>query len=316
MAAGRLGAPHQIEADGMIVRGGAIELEPEHVGRQFGDTLDGRAADRAERIGNARALRGAGEISIGARPHDRRPAHRRNADRRGVAAAEQFDLARRQRRHHAIARHQFHRIEPRPIALDAGIVLARAAVGIFEGKMRQPAARAAAQIVDGRIVPVKLGIARIGVLADVRFWRGGLRCGYGRRIVHGRFSGRHYSAFIAPPEQATRQHQLSTWGPHHHHWAVVLINRHVRSTPRCGRKADIGKPPLSAITACTHRSKQHLYSITSSAMASTPAGMARPSTLAVVRLMARSNLVGCSTGRSPGFVPRRILSTNSAARRN
>jgi hypothetical protein len=31
--------------------------------------------------------------------------------------------------------------------------------------------------------------------------------------------------------------------------------------------------------------------------------------LAVVRLMMRSNLVGCSTGMSPGFAPRRILST-------
>ena len=190
MTAGGLRAPHQIEADGVVVLGGAIELEPEHVGRELGDALDGRAADRPERIGNAGALRGAGEIFIGARPYDRRPAHRRNADRRGVAAAEQFDLAWRQRRHHAIARHQFHRIEPRPIAPDAGIVLAGAAVGIFEGKMRQPAARAAAQIVDGRIMPVKLGVARIGVLADVRLClrRGSLRRGNGRRIVHGRFS--------------------------------------------------------------------------------------------------------------------------------
>jgi hypothetical protein len=33
----------------------------------------------------------------------------------------------------------------------------------------------------------------------------------------------------------------------------------------------------------------------------------RPSALAVVRLMTRSNLVGCSTGKSAGFVPRRNL---------
>src|SRR5437016_1037929 len=32
-------------------------------------------------------------------------------------------------------------------------------------------------------------------------------------------------------------------------------------------------------------------------------------------VMTRSNLVGCSTGISPGFAPRRILSTYSAARR-
>ena len=42
----------------------------------------------------------------------------------------------------------------------------------------------------------------------------------------------------------------------------------------------------------------------------TPAGgKAVPSDFAVTRLMMRSNLVGCSTGMSDGFVPRRILST-------
>src|SRR5215831_4518950 len=59
-----------------------------------------------------------------------------------------------------------------------------------------------------------------------------------------------------------------------------------------------------------------LHSITSSARASSDGGTARPRAFAVVRLMTRSNLVGCSTGMSPGFAPRRILSTKSAARRN
>jgi DNA-binding transcriptional LysR family regulator len=35
----------------------------------------------------------------------------------------------------------------------------------------------------------------------------------------------------------------------------------------------------------------------------------RPSAFAVVRFTTRSNRVGCSTGMSPGFAPRRILST-------
>src|SRR5215510_9914704 len=39
-----------------------------------------------------------------------------------------------------------------------------------------------------------------------------------------------------------------------------------------------------------------LYSITSSARASRVGGISRPSALAVIRLTARSNLVGCSTG--------------------
>src|SRR5262245_34974143 len=58
------------------------------------------------------------------------------------------------------------------------------------------------------------------------------------------------------------------------------------------------------------------HSITSSARASRVWGMVRPRAFAVTRLMIRSNLVGCSTGRSPGFAPRKILSTYSAARRN
>src|SRR5262249_35208016 len=57
------------------------------------------------------------------------------------------------------------------------------------------------------------------------------------------------------------------------------------------------------------------HSITSSARAISVGGMARPIALAVIRLTISSNLVGCSTGISEGFVPRRILSTNSAARR-
>jgi hypothetical protein len=58
------------------------------------------------------------------------------------------------------------------------------------------------------------------------------------------------------------------------------------------------------------------HSITSSAVAISAAGTSRPSALAVLRLMTNSKLVGCSTGMSPGFVPRRILSTKSAVRRN
>src|SRR5262245_10105550 len=54
------------------------------------------------------------------------------------------------------------------------------------------------------------------------------------------------------------------------------------------------------------------HSITSSARASNVGGTSRPSTFAVVKLMSRSNLVGCSTGMSPGFAPRRTLSTSSA----
>src|SRR5687768_13612090 len=51
------------------------------------------------------------------------------------------------------------------------------------------------------------------------------------------------------------------------------------------------------------------HRITRSALAKTLGGMVRPICFAVFRLMTSSNFVGCSTGRSAGFVPLRILST-------
>ena len=46
-----------------------------------------------------------------------------------------------------------------------------------------------------------------------------------------------------------------------------------------------------------------LHSITSSARPSSIGGTVRPIVLAVFRLITSSNLVGCWTGRSPGFSP-------------
>src|SRR5262249_30641244 len=48
---------------------------------------------------------------------------------------------------------------------------------------------------------------------------------------------------------------------------------------------------------------------TSSARASTDGGIVRPRALAVLRLTINSITVGCSTGRSAGLAPLRILST-------
>src|SRR4029453_18103134 len=56
-------------------------------------------------------------------------------------------------------------------------------------------------------------------------------------------------------------------------------------------------------------------SITSSARASNVAGTVRPNAFAVLRLITNSYLVGACTGRSAGFSPRRIRSTDPAARR-
>src|SRR4051794_30068923 len=56
------------------------------------------------------------------------------------------------------------------------------------------------------------------------------------------------------------------------------------------------------------------HSITSSARARSVGGIVRPKAAAVFRLIRNSNLVGCSTGKSAGFAPRMILSTNPAPR--
>src|SRR5262245_25864894 len=57
------------------------------------------------------------------------------------------------------------------------------------------------------------------------------------------------------------------------------------------------------------------YSITSSARVSIACGTARPSDLAVLRLITKLYLVGVCTGRSAGFSPLKIRSTYSGARR-
>jgi hypothetical protein len=51
------------------------------------------------------------------------------------------------------------------------------------------------------------------------------------------------------------------------------------------------------------------YRITWSALANTLGGIVTPICLAVFRLITSSNLVGCSTGKSAGLAPLRILST-------
>src|SRR6516162_9579759 len=55
------------------------------------------------------------------------------------------------------------------------------------------------------------------------------------------------------------------------------------------------------------------YSITSSARASSMGGTLRPSALAVLRFTAKSNLVGCITGKFAAFSPLRILPAYVAA---
>ena len=85
-------------------------------------------------------------------------------------------------------------------------------------------------------------------------------------------------------------------------------NRH-RRLLRARRARPCRQRPRGRGTAQRRDEGAPPHSITSSARASRVGGISRPSALAVIRLMIRSNLVGCSTGRSLAFAPRNILST-------
>ena len=94
------------------------------------------------------------------------------------------------------------------------------------------------------------------------------------------------------------------------------ILRNVRFTPKSGHYRSANKCPLCAKSGREQVQQKSNHSMISSARARKASGMVNPSAFAVVRLMMRLNLVGCSTGMLAGFVPRRTLSTRSAARRN
>jgi len=97
---------------------------------------------------------------------------------------------------------------------------------------------------------------------------------------------------------------------------IAPCNLDVRFTPKSGHcRATVGRP-LCAKSGHMRRSKNIGYSITSSARSRIDVGIDTPSALAVFRFSVNSKLVGCSTGKSDGFAPLRILATNEAARRN
>ena len=93
---------------------------------------------------------------------------------------------------------------------------------------------------------------------------------------------------------------------------------HLQAMSALPPKADIGTQPRDVcfvpkadILRC---GKERRYSITSSAMATRPGGKVRPSAFAVLRLITNSNLFGCTTGRSAGLAPLRILRSSSSLR--
>src|SRR3981081_2259424 len=71
-----------------------------------------------------------------------------------------------------------------------------------------------------------------------------------------------------------------------------------RSTPLSGHRPGLSACLKGANSGLTHRSKQHLYSIITSARASSVGGTSIPSALAVFILMINSKWVGCWKCRS------------------
>jgi hypothetical protein len=102
-------------------------------------------------------------------------------------------------------------------------------------------------------------------------------------------------------------------------FATDALGAPLQPCPLCP-ESDVRPPKCDrsqwAKSGCEQVQQPARYSITLSAVASSVCGTVRPSALAVFRLMESSNLVGCSTGISPGLAPRSILSTISAVRRN
>jgi len=90
--------------------------------------------------------------------------------------------------------------------------------------------------------------------------------------------------------------------------------------PICDGRAMSALPPKATAKATCRAvalggHADPFYSITLSARARKVSGIVTPSALAALRLMYRSNFVGCSTGSSLGFAPFNILSTYPEARR-
>src|SRR5262249_49939956 len=100
-----------------------------------------------------------------------------------------------------------------------------------------------------------------------------------------------------------RQRSAEKCPPLHH---VDLPQRQSRQNLASGRISALRKSALCADSDRTQRSKIGPYSITSSAIASSPGGKLRPNALAVLRLITNSNLIDWMTGRSAGFSPLRI----------
>ena len=109
-----------------------------------------------------------------------------------------------------------------------------------------------------------------------------------------------------------RREGMSAWGQQ---WISRRILPIVRFSPESGHRETLLGCPVCANGRPSAPQHNSCYSITSSVPTSRFYGSVTPRALAVFRFIANSNFVGCSTGRSAGLAPLRILATKSAVRR-
>src|SRR5262249_9417945 len=95
--------------------------------------------------------------------------------------------------------------------------------------------------------------------------------------------------------------------PHLHVWIILSVSHQHADAPHALPLRPRRKRPYRRIPKSRDEFPPFDHWITSSAVANRVSGMVRRSCLAVLRLMPNSNLVGCSTGRSAGLAPLRIL---------
>jgi hypothetical protein len=96
------------------------------------------------------------------------------------------------------------------------------------------------------------------------------------------------------------------------------FSKHSVASQKGGRRSQLvarATSPIVTSWICRSHLPSSFYSKTSSARASSEGGRTTPSARAACVLITISNRAARSTGKSPGFAPLKIRSTNEAARR-
>jgi hypothetical protein len=128
---------HEIERYRVVIVREAVKLEPEHVGRHVRDPFDRGIRGCRQNVGHATPLRLARKENLRARPHHARRAHRRDAERGGVASPEQLYVGRDRVSIDAVAGQEFD-VRERPRIAPRAFFVVGAPIDKIEGKARHP----------------------------------------------------------------------------------------------------------------------------------------------------------------------------------